>query len=155
MAQRLAWASPVQAWGHAPRLKPDIGGSWQSMIILTGICYCRRSRRGLLMPSFCALHWLCIFARLLSFLGWVRGDRSLAGFIPIGMGQMITRRLRPVHACVVCLPPQILLLTQPRLAGHNILSCLCWGDVPKSDKPCTRLCMQRTSVRWRDCQKKY
>jgi hypothetical protein len=70
---------------------------------------------------------------LLSLLGGVRGYSSLAGFIPIGMGQVVTHRLRlDNHES----PTPIPLFTQPRLAGHDTLPFSCLG---KSGKPRTKI----------------
>jgi hypothetical protein len=85
------------------------------------------------------VHWLCIPASLLPLLGLVRGACSLAGFIPIGIDQVITRRLRPEQACMMCLSPQFLSLlshapqrTTSYLVRARNLGC-------KSGKSCTEV----------------
>ena len=61
-----------------------------------------------------------VFRPLLSLLGQVSGGSSLAGFILIGMGQTITRCLRPGRACV-SRPNSPSYSALPRRAQHPIL----------------------------------
>jgi hypothetical protein len=78
---------------------------------------------------------------------WVVPRRSFdCRFIPIGLGKMITRRLRPGRVCDSHPNPPSY---SARLAGQDILSCSCLDYVPNSREI---LCMQRISVRRWGCR---
>jgi hypothetical protein len=71
------------------------------------------------MSSFSPLR-IRIFLLLSLLVGSEIALESRRSFIPIGMGQMITRRLRPARACS---PTPIPLLSQPRLQDTSFYLC--------------------------------